>query len=163
MRQNLYSPVTGNNVTTGFTQLSQIGITTSPDYTQNGALVIDETTLREKIQENPQAIYQLFNSDNSASSGNDGTSSSEGLARRLRDSISTASTQLLNVAGTASYNQSQYTLGQQLTDVGTQITDFQSKLSDIENRYYSQFSAMEQAMQQATQQSSYLSSMVSGG
>ncbi|MED1204383.1 flagellar filament capping protein FliD [Heyndrickxia acidicola] len=163
MRQNLYSPVTGNNVTSGFTQLSQIGITTSPDYTQNGALVIDEATLREKIQENPQAIYQLFNSDNSASSGNDGTSNSEGLARRLRDSISSASNQLLNVAGTTSEVDSQYTIGQQLTDIGTQITDFQSKLSGIENRYYSQFSAMEQAMEQANQQSGYISSMLSSG
>jgi flagellar hook-associated protein 2 len=163
MRQNLYSPVSGNNVTPGFTQLSQIGITTSPDYTQNGALVIDEATLREKIQENPQAIYQLFNSDNSASSGNDGTSNSEGLARRLRDSISSASNQLLNVAGTTSETDSQYTIGQQLTDIGTQITDFQSKLSDIENRYYSQFSAMEQAMEQSNQQSGYISSMLSSG
>jgi flagellar hook-associated protein 2 len=162
MRQNLYTPVTGTHVTDGFSQLSQIGITTSSDYTDNGKLVIDEQTLRQKIQENPQAIYQMFNGG-VRSSDTSGTYSygSEGLAKRLRDSISATNTQIINEAGKASYLNNQFAIGKELIDLGKQITDFQSRLSDLETRYYNQFSAMEQAMQNANNQSTYVSQMFS--
>ncbi|WML54743.1 flagellar hook-associated protein 2 [Neobacillus sp. PS3-12] len=164
MRQDLYSPVTGSSVTTGYTQLSQIGITTSSDYSDNGKLVIDETKLRQAIQDNPQAIYQLFNSGvrSNDASGNY-TYETEGLAKRLRDTIANASSQVTTIAGQANYTNNQFDIGKQLTDISTQITDFQSKLTDIENRYYSQFSAMEQAMQQANNQASYISQNFSAG
>ena len=164
MRQDLYSPVSGTNVTTGYTQLSQIGITTSADYSENGKLVIDETTLRQKIQENPQAIYQLFNNGVSSSDTSGAYSyGTEGLAKRLRDSISNMSSQVTTIAGKTTYTNNQFDIGKQLTDLGTQITDFQSKLTDIENRYYHQFSAMEQAMQQANQQAAYITQQFSSG
>ena len=155
MRQDLYSPVSGSNVTPGFTQLSEIGITTSPDYTENGKLLIDETTLRQKIQENPQAIYQLFNSDG-------GTYDSKGIAKRLRDSLSATKDQIVEKAGKASYTNTQFVLGKQLNDVSTQMTDFQKKLADIENRYYKQFTAMEQALQQANSQGAYIAKQFGG-
>lgn len=164
MRQDLYSPVSGSGVTTGYTQLSQIGITTSADYTENGKLEIDDTKLKQAIQDNPQAIYQLFNSG-IRSNDTSGTYSysTEGLAKRLRDSISNISSQITSIAGNTSYTNNQFDIGRQLTDLGTQITDFQSKLTDIENRYYNQFSAMEQAMQQANQQATYISQQFSSG
>lgn len=162
MRQDLYSPVTGS--VTGYTQLSQIGITTSPDYTENGKLEIDETKLRQAIQDNPQAIYQLFNSG-LRSNDTSGTYSynTEGLAKRIRDSISNISSQVTSIAGNTTYTNNQFDIGRQLTDLGTQITDFQSKLKDIENRYYNQFSAMEQAMQTANQQAAYIQQSFSAG
>jgi flagellar hook-associated protein 2 len=159
MRQDLYSTVTGSNVGQ-YTQLSQIGINTSSDYTENGKLVITETTLRQKIQEDPQGIYKLFNSTNST--GNT-PYDSNGIANRLRDSISETTKQITAKAGSATYVDSQYMLGKQLTDISKQITDFQSKLSDMENRYYKQFSAMEQAMQQANQQAAYISQQFGSG
>jgi flagellar hook-associated protein 2 len=161
MRQDLYSPVSG---VSGYTQLSQIGITTSSDYSENGKLEIDETKLRQAIQDNPQGIYQLFNGGvrSNDPSGNY-SYESEGLAKRLRDSIANTTSQITTIAGNATYVDSQYDIGKQLTDISTQITDFQSKLTDIENRYYSQFSAMEQAMQQANDQASYISQNFSAG
>lgn len=156
MRTDLYTPVSGSNVTAGYTQLSQIGITTSSDYSENGKLVIDDTKLKQAIQNNPQAIYQLFNS-------NGDTYETKGIAKRLRDSIASASDQVTNIAGKATYTNTQFSIGKQLTDIGKQITDFQSKLTDIENRYYNQFSAMEQAMQNANQQAAYITSQFSTG
>ncbi|MDP4085189.1 MAG: flagellar hook-associated protein 2 [Bacillota bacterium] len=155
MRQDLYAPVSGNDVGQ-YTQLSQIGITTSSNYLDNGKLVIDETTLRQKIQDDPQAIYKLFNSNGT-------TSNTEGLAHRLRDTLKSTMDQVTTIAGNTTYTSSQYTLGKQLTDLGTQITDFQSKLTSKENQYYNQFSQMEQAMQQANKQSAYFSSQFSSG
>lgn len=156
MRQNLYSPVTGSNTTSGYTQLAQIGIKTSADYSENGKLVVDETTLRQKIQDNPQAIYQLFAGDGT-------TTDTKGLARRLRDSISDTTDQITAIAGKATYTSSQFSIGKQLTSLGKQITDFQSKLTSLENRYYNQFSAMEKAMQQANDQSAYIAGQFSSG
>jgi flagellar hook-associated protein 2 len=164
MRQDLYSPVTSSGVITGYTQLSQIGITTSADYTENGKLEIDDIKLKQAIQDNPQAIYQLLNSGlrSNDTSGNY-SYSSEGIAKRLRDSISNISSQVTSIAGNTTYTNNQFDIGRQLTDLGTQITDFQSKLTDIENRYYNQFSAMEQAMQQSNQQAAYISQQFSSG
>jgi flagellar hook-associated protein 2 len=155
MRQGLYSPVSGSDVGQ-FTQLSQIGITTSSNYLDNGKLVIDENTLREKIQEDPQAIYKLFNSSGT-------TTGTKGLAHRLRDSLKSTMDQVTARAGNTLLTDSQYTLGTQLTDLGTQITDFQSKLSTKETQYYNQFSAMEQAMQQANKQASFFSTQFGSG
>lgn len=154
MRQDMYSPVTGVNVG-GYTQLSQIGIKTSSDYSENGKLVIDENTLRQMIQDDPQGIYKLFN-------GGGDTYESKGIGQRLRDSLASTMSQVTDKAGKASYNDTQYILGKQLTSLGKQITDFQSKLTDLESRYFKQFSAMEQAMQRANQQSAYLSQQFSG-
>lgn len=164
MRQDLYSPVTGTDITDGYSQLSQIGITTSLDYTENGKLIIDETTLRQKIQDNPQAIYQLFNNGvRSSDTSGKYSYETEGLAGRLRDTLSGMDNQIVSSAGKTSYFNNQYEIGKQLTDISTQITDFQKKLTDMETRYYNQFTAMEQAMQTANQQSTYVSSMFSSG
>jgi flagellar hook-associated protein 2 len=161
MRQDLYSPVSG---VSGYTQLSQIGITTSADYSENGKLEISETKLRQAIQDNPQAIYQLFNAGVRSNDPSGKYSyETEGLANRLRDSIANTTSQVTTIAGNATYVDSQYDIGKQLTDISTQITDFQSKLTDVENRYYTQFSRMEQAMQQANDQASYISQNFSAG
>ena len=40
--------------------LSQLGITTSKNYLENGKLTIDETKLREAISEDPNQVYELF-------------------------------------------------------------------------------------------------------
>lgn len=157
MRQDLYSPVSGSDVTPNFTQLAQIGIKTSSDFTENGKLVIDDVsnTLKQKIQEDPMAVYKLFNSGGS-------TYETKGIAKRLRDTISDVTDQVVEKAGKTSYTNTQFVLGKQLNDVSTQITDFQSKLADIENRYYRQFTAMEQAMQQANSQAGYIAQQFGG-
>ena len=46
--------------TSGTIRLSDIGITTSKDYTANGKLVIDETKLREAINDDPNKVYEVF-------------------------------------------------------------------------------------------------------
>ena len=51
-----------------------------------------------------------------------------------------------------------YTLGQNIIDLGTRISDWKDRLKDIEDRYYSQFTAMETAIQNANTQSSLFTS-----
>jgi len=156
MRRDLYSSVSGSDISV-FSQLSQIGITTSSDYSDNGKLVINETTLRQKIQEDPQAIYELFNSGvRSGDASGNYSYETAGIAKRLRDTIAGVKDQIVNTAGKASYGNTQFQLGRELIDISKQISNFQDRLSDMETRYYNQFTAMEQAMQQANNQAAYI-------
>jgi len=152
MRSNFSNPVSGTSV---YSQLSQIGIKTTSNYLDGGKLTIDETKLREKIAADPNAIYELFQADGT-------TSSEQGIARRLRATLSTAMSDIKNKAGktTSSVNNT-FTLGKQLNNYQDQIDRWKDKLETIEDRYWARFTAMETAINKANSQSSYLSSYFS--
>lgn len=150
MRMNFYSPVTNSTNTKGFNQLAEIGIKTSSNYLEKGKLIIDETKLREKIQENPSAIYQLFN----AEGGTD--ESKTGIAKRLRATIDDTITNIEEKAGNSLKVNNQFTIGKNLSSVEDQIVRFQDRLTQVEDRYWRQFTAMEKAIQKSNSQMSYL-------
>jgi flagellar hook-associated protein 2 len=156
MRMDLYTKVEGSNITIGFSQLAEIGITTSSNYLDGGKLIIDETKLREKIQENPDAIYRLFN--------NDSTNYSEkGIARRLRDTIKDTIGKIEQKAGKTIWTNQQFAIGRDLIQIDSQIDRFEDRLKEIEDRYWRQFTAMEKAIQRANEQSMYLMNAFFGG
>jgi flagellar hook-associated protein 2 len=156
MRMDLYTKVEGSNITSGFSQLAEIGITTSSNYLDGGKLIIDETKLRQKIQENPDAIYRLFN--------NDSTNYSEkGIARRLRDTIKDTIGKIEQKAGKTIWTNQQFAIGRDLIQINEQIDRFEDRLKQIEDRYWRQFTAMEEAIQRANQQSMYLMNAFGGG
>ncbi|EWG11505.1 flagellar filament capping protein FliD [Cytobacillus firmus] len=131
-----------------FKQLTTIGITTTNLYNVNkGKLEIDEEKLKAAINEDPEAVYQIFAADGE-------TSSQKGIARRLRESLTTAIQNIEETAG--SETKSQYTIGKNLDDLNDRMTSFESRLKQYEDQYYKQFTAMEQAVQKMNQQSSYL-------
>lgn len=156
MRMDLYTKVEGSNITIGFSQLAEIGITTSSNYLDGGKLIIDETKLRQKIQENPDAIYRLFN--------NDSTNYSEkGIARRLRDTIKDTIGKIEQKAGKTIWTNQQFAIGRDLIQIDSQIDRFEDRLKEIEDRYWRQFTAMEKAIQRANEQSMYLMNAFFGG
>ncbi len=147
MRNNIISPVSS---LTGYTQLSQIGITTTSNYLDGGKLTIDEDKLSAAISENPNAVYELFQNSSTPSSG-------KGIAQQLRDTLKNAMTDITKKAGKASSVNSSYTLGKLLDNYSTQITKFEDRLTKIETRYWNQFTAMEKAISKANSQSAYIS------
>ncbi|MDX8363827.1 flagellar hook-associated protein 2 [Cytobacillus sp. IB215665] len=149
MRLDLYSPISGSE--TGFSQLAEIGITTSADYTENGKLLIDEDKLREKIAENPEAVYELFNAEGDSYE-------TSGIASRLRDSLDNAMTQIVEKAGSSTKTNDQFSIGKSLDNVLDDILNFENRLEMVEDRYWSQFTAMELAIQKANEQAAYLAS-----
>ncbi|PDM39198.1 flagellar cap protein FliD [Parageobacillus yumthangensis] len=154
MRMDLYTSVQG--VASGFSQLAEIGITTSSNYLDGGKLIIDETKLRQKIQENPNAIYRLFN--------NDSTNYSEkGIVRRLRDTIKDTIGKIEQKAGKTIWTNQQFAIGRDLIQIDSQIDRFEDRLKQIEDRYWRQFTAMEKAIQRANEQSMYLMNAFFGG
>lgn len=148
MRLDLYSSVKGANPNVD--QLTKIGIVTSSDYKEHGKLVIqDPTKLRQAIADNPDAVYQLFDKD--------GKSFEEkGLAQRLRNTVSDTMKRIEQKAGNNFSTNETFAIGRRIKSKENDIDNLQKRLDEIQERYYRQFTAMEQAIEKANQQSAYL-------
>lgn len=142
MRKSFYDVVSGAGVSA-----SSIGLTTS-SYLTKGIIQIDETKLRKALQDNPQQVADVF-SKASYASGVSQKYSESGLAARMQTSINSYITDYMGYR-TQSTN-SQYS---RLAD---SMTRMQQTLSAKEERYWQQFSRMEQAISQMNSQSSWLS------
>lgn len=156
MRSSLYSEVSNSSTDPNYNQLAEIGITTTKNYLDRGKLEIDEDKLKAAIDDNPEAIYQLFMADGD-------TSKSKGLARRLRDDISSTIKTVEERAGNSYKTEYSYTMGKQLLDYEDQIGRFEDRLAAVEQRYWNQFNAMEKAMQNLNNQSNQLLSYLGMG
>lgn len=131
--------------------LYKIGITTSKEWSDNGKLEVDEEKLRKAIEDDPNILTRIFN-------GNSATGE-KGVIAELRSSANTAISNIEQTAGKAtSTSDSSYSLGKMISGLDTKISDWKDRLKDIENRYWNQFSAMEQAIQKANSQASIFSS-----
>lgn len=150
MRTSLYSSVSG---TSAFSQLSQIGITTTKNYLEGGKLEINKDELRAAISENPNGVYELFQKTDK--------STGEGIAQRLRGNLKTAMADIMTKAGNDKSGNATFTIGKVLNNYTTRISNFETKLTALETRYYKQFTAMETAINRANSQSSSLSSYFS--
>ncbi|WBL14495.1 flagellar filament capping protein FliD [Sutcliffiella sp. NC1] len=146
-RRELYNAVDG--VDQSFNHLMKIGITTSRDFREGGKLIVDEGKLREALASNPDEVRKLFGQDGS-------TQAEKGLAQRLRTIADNTIKSIETKAGNQYRTNQQFSLGRELIDVEKRITDFERRLVGIENRYWSQFTAMEKALSQMNSQANYL-------
>lgn len=153
MRSILNSSVT---TASGTMRLSDIGITTSSNYSDNGKLVINADKLKKAISDNPNGIYELFNADGATVAG-------KGLGRQLRDSLDETRKKIVQKAGSDTAVNNTFSLGRTLNGYDSQISRFEDRLQMVETRYYRQFGAMEAAIQRANQQSAYLMNSFGGG
>jgi flagellar hook-associated protein 2 len=156
MRVDIYSTVSGANINTNYDTLSEIGITTSSNYLENGKLIIDETKLREVLETDPNAVFELFNA-----SGSD--FNTKGIAKRLRDTIKNTIGKIEQKAGKTLWTNQQFALGRSLDQIEDQIDRFEDRLVEIEDRYWRQFTAMEKAINQYNSQAMYLMNAFGGG
>lgn len=153
MRQALYRKVEA--ASEGFQQLAQIGITTTANYLEGGKLIIDEAKLKQKIEENPEAVYRLFS--------NNGEGANKGIVPQLRDEIKKTIKSIEDKAGNTLKTVNQYIIGKNILDIDTRISEAEDRLKRVEDRYWKQFSAMEKAVQRANSQSMYLMNAFGGG
>jgi flagellar hook-associated protein 2 len=150
MRQDIYSPVTSSTNET-YTQLSQIGITTSSNYLDNGKLEINEDQLKQAIANDPQSVMDLFTKTNS-------NYNQQGIMQRLKTTLTNTMNQVTQMAGNDQSVYSQYSLGLEINDYDTRISDEQTRLNNLQTRYYNQFTAMESAISSSNQQAAYIQS-----
>lgn len=138
-----------------FKHLSDIGISTTRDYMDGGKLVIDEDKLREALRNDPTSVDSLF------------TNSSEGADRgifnKLNDAIDQTTNRINDKAGRSTSQIQQYALGRELQNMNTRIDNFNRRLVQVEDRYWSQFTAMEKAIQKMNEQSNFIYSQMMGG
>lgn len=130
IRQGLSNPVLGN---VGAETLAEIGIKT----TRSGTLELDSTKFDSVMAANPDAIAQLFTSDN-------------GLAKRfegiLKSYLSTDGAINAKVDG----------FNKQIDGIADDRTKLNRRLIDIEARYRKQFTAMDAMLGQLAATGSYL-------
>ncbi|QOR66245.1 flagellar hook-associated protein 2 [Cytobacillus suaedae] len=156
LRLDFYSPLSNTAAKTGFRQLAEIGIKTSTNYLDKGKLTIDEKTLRAKLQEDPDAVYNLFAADGT-------TTGTKGIIRRIEETITNTVRNIESKAGKSTWTNQQFTLGRNLTSLDKDINRFEDRLIQVEDRYWRQFTAMEKAIQQSNQQSMFLMQQFGGG
>lgn len=158
LRVDIYSPISTSNNNTSIRQLTDLGISTTSNYMDRGKLEINEDKLRAAIENDPEGVFQLFTADGP-------TSADKGIARRMRESLDVTMRAVSERAGGShgKLQNHQFTLGRNLADIETRLSNFERRLKQVEDRYWTQFSAMEKAMQQANSQADSMYSMLMGG
>lgn len=138
LKTDMMGTVTASNGKTY--SLANLGITTSSkNYNEGGLLHIkgdedddefaDSTnTLMQMLEEDPDTVKEVLS----------------GLAKNLYDGLNKKMRTSTLSSALTFYNDKE--MASQLSDYKKEISDWESKLSDMEERYYSQFSAMETAL-----------------
>ncbi|WHY94150.1 flagellar filament capping protein FliD [Neobacillus cucumis] len=154
LRNHMTSTV--DNGSSKYNSLSSIGIKSS-SWEDKGKLYVDETKLRAALQDDPEAVQNLFKQDPS-----NATEGKRGIIPKIYDDVKNVVASLTNKAGkTGSSLYDQSIVGKLLSNLNTQIADEQQRLTGKETQYYKQFTAMETAMSQFNNQSSWLSQQLS--
>lgn len=153
LRNVLNSSVTGSDGEE--IRLSDLGITTSSNYLDNGKLVVNEDKLRQAISDNPNKVYEAF-----AKTGD--TAEEQGLAVRFHSVIVAGQKSISNRAGSAGAVNDTFTLGRTMKEMNNQITRFEDRMKMVESQLWKQFGAMEMAIQRLNAQSANLMSALGG-
>ncbi|WP_081578668.1 flagellar filament capping protein FliD [Thermacetogenium phaeum] len=145
----------GRIYTTIADRLSVIGITTGA-WTEKGKLYLDESRLREALQSNPDAVMELFTRTRDADGKEITDDEQKGLAVRLYDAINGAISRLTGQAGTAESLYDNSYISRRIRDINENIAVMEERLQKLEDRYYRQFTALEQAIAAMNVQSMWL-------
>lgn len=131
--------------------LSSLGISTSGDYAEGGLLHIKGDEDDSEYQDETNKLESLLNSDPDLV-----MEVFSGLASNLYDDLFKKMSTTSMSSALTFYNDKE--MASQLSDYKKEISKWDSKLSDMEDRYYSQFTAMEKAMASLNSQSNSIAS-----
>jgi flagellar hook-associated protein 2 len=184
MRSAFYEPVKNSHSDAGSIGLSMadIGITTSSDISQRGKLIIDETKLKEALQNKGDKVVELFTktsttvpsySPNATLTERQQRYKELGVFQRindiLQDNLRTfrdsngKKGMLLEKAGIkGDLSEFRNLLTDDINRRDKVIKEMNNKLVDKENNYYIKFSKLESAMQKMNEQSNWLASQLGG-
>ena len=156
LRTMLSSGVEGSTLK----NLHAIGISTTANY-RSSDLVINEDRLRKAIQENPEAVMELFNRQ--AGEGED--KNHHGIARRLYDEVNSAIRLIADRAGSSDGLSlvDNSIMGKKVGRINKEISNWEGRLKQIEERYWRQFTAMEKAINQLNSQGMWLAQQLGMG
>ena len=129
---------------------ASIGITTG-SYSEGGKIYLDETKLRAALTADPNAVNKIFATDGAADS-------QDGITVRMYDTLKTAMDKIVSAGGLSAgvLDDTKSVLAKQIKQYTKDMTALNKRLEDMEDRYYSQFGAMETALTRLASQSSWL-------
>ncbi len=173
LRNAMITPVSGlsgqvtvanddsQQVTATANQMGVIGLTTSSSYTGYGQLSLNTTQLTQALQSNPQAVMDLFTTSLDSSGNLISDSSQQGLGTRLYNTLTSSISQLTDKAGMSGETVDDSYIGQEIDSDNTQIDTWDTRLNDLEQKYYTEYDAMEETLSQMNSESSWLTEMFS--
>ncbi len=151
-----------------------IGITTTGTWTDGGKLAVDEDKLKKALSEDKANVESLFNSVVGEGENNNDDLQKCGIMVKLNNSIKRMSGSfvgndgkmkngaLLEMAGKVTDTYGQDTLSKKIRDFDSTVEKLKLTLKSEQERYYNQFTYLEQYMQQMNSQSNWLSQQFSG-
>ena len=171
MRSAMYASIEGVGIS-----LFDIGIQSSSNYKEAGKLIIDEAKLDTALEERPNEVIELFTQESSVtytSYSNISTRYSEnGIANRINDIIKNNiritrddngnKGYLIDKAGLESGTDTTSDMAKKILAMDVTIDALLEMLGDKEEKYYSQFAAMESAMSRLQSQGDALMSQFGG-
>lgn len=125
--------------------LRDIGITTGAWY-EYGKLYLDEGKLRSALEENPDAVRDLFTQQGD----------SEGIARRLTSALDRGMDRITKTAGKATVPYDTSFLGNRIREFESRLQTMEERLQRYEEQQWRKFTAMEKALGQLYAQSDWL-------
>lgn len=153
MRMAVSSRVGGTGST--YTSLASVGITTGAWY-EGGVLHVDEAKLRQALQADPDGVSALFRADGA-------TEAEQGVAVQLGEKLDRAVGLVRDRAGLEGLEDDSSGLGEQIRLLDDQIERWETRLQAAEERYYQQFSLMEQVVAQLSSQATWLAQQFTQG
>lgn len=137
----------------GSSGLYNIGID-AESWTSKGVLKVDENKLRAAIEEDPEAVSNIFGGEN-------------GVASRVKNTLTYAvkgtgvgesKGVLVDLAGSNTARTSDNTISRRISSLKTNLTALETKLDSKKEYWWKKFSALESYISSMNSQSSFLSS-----
>lgn len=152
MRQALYDTVKGAGIS-----ITQIGITTSSDYTDGGKLVIDTKKLTNAFQQNGDLVQKLFTQT-------EGTNQSSGIFQKFKTIIDKATGSDGSLVKKAGYTNTRWVVSNDLTKSiskqSAKISDMKQMMAQKQQTLYSMYATLETNLGNLNSQSNWLSSQL---
>jgi len=164
LRMNISQPISGLTV---YDRLSDIGITTtSEDFGKSGKLVVDETKLRDAINQNPDQVAKLFLNNEDLNGNSVVDNSEKGVAQKISDQLEyLTSSSSITIGGVVA---KKGIVAEKLGSFDKLIDDYDDKIDAFEERIkmkeatlWNQFNAMEKALSNMNNQATWLAGQLS--
>ena len=133
-----------------------IGISTTGIY---GQLTLDEDKLRSALSDDPDAVYNVFATlDSAKKDASEVYRTNDGIAQRLGDIMTNSVKRITNVAGTSADNSDDSTLSTLLRNLQSRMSSFRSMMDAFETKLYKKYDSMESSLAILGSQLNYVTS-----
>ncbi len=156
MRMTMSAAVSGDTGENPIDCLADLGIKTTVNYMSGELVIEDEDKLRQAIEDDLEAVINLFTKSSD-------TYEEMGIAQRLYSDADSGIDLLIDKAGSSdSYSDVDDSfIGKRIKSIDEDIERWEDRLEQIEDRYWNQFTVMEQYISQMNQQSMWLAQQFS--